>query len=267
MSIDAATGARLWTSSQLRKSGDGPSLCLFQGAQISDGEIYVPMGDACDATGVSEPAVAVYNAAKIASPQIIPLPANDSPHCAAGARSIFATAAAVLLTCETFNGQSFPAYAVPPGTAQLVPLALQETGGISTADIATDASQLRLTGGFVSGSDLLVESAHVPASATALTSFDLTTGMALWQHTFPAGARFYPLGPGGSGAQGIQISGDNWTLLSMSPASGTTSPPVPLDSTALSNSGINGSFDDAVAGSYVVVCELGANATIVVSTP
>ena len=267
ISIDAATGARLWTSSQLPGAGVGDLGPCDHGAQALDGEVYVIVGNSCSGAGAAEVGVAVYNAAKIAAPQVLPLPGDDSPHCAAYARTIFATAADVFVTCETYNGQSFPAYAIPSGpAAQLIPLGLQETGGIDPADVALTAGQLELAGGFVSGGDLLVGSASGSASPTALTSFDLTSGMALWRYTFRAGTRFYPLGPGGAGAQGVQISGDDWTLLSISPTSGIATSTVPLDSTALSDSGIDGSFDDVVVGSHVVVGELGANATLVVST-
>jgi hypothetical protein len=272
-SLDAKTGALLWTSNQLPEFGaDGLDSCPHHDAQALDGEVYAISGDTCSGNGASATEVAVFNAARFAPPQVLPLPDDDSPHCASFARTIFATPTDVLVTCETFNGQSYPAYAIPPGTPQLIPLVLQQTGGITAADVGSSAAQLELTDGFVSGGDLLVESVHAPTSAAALTGFDLTSGAALWRHTFPTGTQFSPLGAGagaegeGAGAQGVQISGDSWTLLSISPTSGATSPTAPLNSTALSGSGINGSFDDAVVCSYAVVGEFGTKTTVVVST-
>jgi hypothetical protein len=263
VSLDAATGARLWSSDQLPGYAVGAAgLCAEQGAQALDGEVYALSGNACSDGAVS---VVVYNAAKIAPPQVLPLP-DDSPHCDALARRIFATAADVLITCATFNGQSYPAYAIPQGTVQLVPLAVQGIGGITAADVAAEAGQLALNGGFVSGSGLVVESERTAGPITALTGLDLSTGTELWQRSFPAGTQFYPLGTGAGGALGVQTAGNDWTLLSVSPTTGATGSMVSLDPTALSGSGIDGSFDYAVVGSDVVAAELGANATVIVST-
>jgi hypothetical protein len=88
----------------------------------------------------------------------------------------------------------------------------------------------------------------------------------LWQHSFPTGTRFDPLGQGADGALGVQITGNDWTLLSMNPTTGATGPTVSLNSTALSGSGIDGSFNYAVVGSEVVAVGLGANTTVIVST-
>lgn len=265
VSLDAATGARLWSSGQLpgyRNDVGGSWVCAEQGAQVLDGEVYALAGNSCTDSGIS---VEVYNAAKIASPQILPMP-DDSPHCDARDRRVLATAADVLVMCGTYGGQSYPAYAIPQGTVQLITLAVQGIGGIAPADVGTQAAQLALTGGFVSGSGLVVESEHATGPVTSLTGIDLSTGTQLWQRSFPTGSRFYPLGAGAGGAVGVQTAGSDWTLLSMSPTTGATGSAVPLDSTALSGSGIDGSFDYAVVGSHLVTGELGANATVIVST-
>ena len=264
ISLDAATGTRLWTSDQLPgQPTSGPGSCPDQTAQTLDGEVYTIVANGCPTAGASTPTVAVYSAAKIGEPQVIPLP-TGSPQCSANARTLFATAADVLVTCTTFNGQSFPAYAIPPGAAHLVALPLQRIGGIAPADVADNARQLELTGGFVSGHDLIVESTG-PDSAAALTGVDLSTGLPLWQDTIPAGSRFHPLGPSADKAQGVQTAGADWTLLSISPTTGATTT-VPLDSAALADSGINGSFDYAAVGSYMVTGEFGATTTVVAST-
>jgi len=263
VSLDAATGARLWSSGRLPGYDVGaPWPCGEHDAQTLDGQVYALSGNICSDTGVS---VVVYNAAKITPPQVLPLP-DDSPHCIAGARSIFATAADVLVTCTTYNGQSYPAYAIPRSAVQLIPLAVQGIGGITAADVNTQAGQLALAGGFVSGSGLVVESQRTDGPITALTGFDLSTGTASWQHSFPADTQFYPLGLSAAGVLGVQITGNDWTLLSMNPTTGAAGPPVPLNSAALSGSDINGSFDYAVVGSDVVAVEQGASATVVVST-
>ena len=280
ISLNAATGARLWASSQLDGAGVSSADACYEGAQTLDGDVYALMGDAgstCNGgaggVDISEPEVAVYKAATVSSPQVLQLPDTDSPRCPAQDRTILSTAADVLLTCLNYYGQSYPAYAVPAGTAQLVPLALQRTGGITAADVAPGAGQLGLTDGFASGGDLLVDSIHTSASTTALTGFDINTGTPLWRYAVPAGTQFYPLGSGGGGigsgsgeVEGVAISGKSWTLLSLDPKSGAASPTVPLNSAALSGSGVNGSFDVAVVGSKAVVGELGTNTTIVVST-
>jgi len=263
VSLDAATGARLWSSSRLPGYDVGaPWPCAEQDAQTLDGQVYALSGNTCSGTGVS---VVVYSAAKITSPQILPLP-DDSPHCAASARSIFATALDVLVTCATYNGQSYPAYAIPQDAVQLIPLAVQGTGGITSADVAEEGGQLTLAGGFVSGSGLIVESQRDAGPVTALTGIDLSTGTALWQHSFTTGTQFYPLGAGTDGALGVQITGNDWTLLSLNPTTGATGPTVSLNSAALAGSDINGSFDYAVEGSDVVAVELGASAIVIVST-
>lgn len=265
VSLDAATGARLWSSDQLAGYDVGAAWpCGEQGAQTLDGQVYALSGNMCSETdaGVS---VDVYNAAKITAPQVLPLP-DDSPQCAAHARSIFATAVDVLVTCATYNGQSYPAYAIPQDAVQLIPLAVQGVGGITSADATTEAGQLSLTGGFIDGSDLVVESQRTAGPVTALTGFDLSTGTALWQHSFPSATQFYPLGAGADGALGVQITGNDWTLLSLNPTTGATGPTVPLNSAALSGSDINGAFDYAVVGSDVLAVDLGANAIVIVST-
>ena len=227
VSLDAATGARLWSSGQLPGFSVGAlRLCAERGAQAVDGEVYALSGNACSGTGIS---VVAYNAARIAPPRVLPLP-DDSPHCDAQDRRIFATVADVLVMCAKYNGQSYPAYAIPQGTLQLIPLAVQGIGGIASADVGAQAGQLALIGGFVSGSGLVVESEHATGQVTTLTGIDLSTGKALWQRGLPTGSA------------------------------------VPLDSTALSGSGIYGSFDYAVVGSYLVTGKLGANATVIVST-
>jgi hypothetical protein len=263
VSLDAATGARLWSSGGLPGRDAGASaLCAERGAQASGGEVYALSGNTCSGAGIS---VLVYNASKLAAPQVVPLP-DDSPHCAASARELFATAADVLVTCSTYEGQSYAAYAIAQGTAQLTPLAVQGFGGIAAVGVAAQTGQLALAGGFVSGGSLVVESQRAAGPVTALTGFDLSTGTELWQHSFPAGTRFYPLGPGAGGALGVQTAGSDWTLLSTSPATGATASTASLDSKALSGSGIDGSFDYAVVGSDVVAAQLGANATVIVST-
>ena len=264
VSLNAATGARLWTSGRLPGRDAGATgLCAEEGAQALDGEVYALSGNICSgAGGVS---VVVYNAAKIAPPQVLALP-DDTPRCAAADRSIFATAADILVTCTKYDGQSYPAYAIPHSAVQLIPLTVQGTGGIASVDVAAQAGQLALTGGLVSGSGLVVESEHGDGPVTTLTGIDLSTGTAIWRHAFPTGTRFQPLGPGTGGALGVQIAGSTWTLLSISPTTGAAGPSVPLDSAALSRSGINGSFDYAVVGSDLVAAELGASATVIVST-
>jgi hypothetical protein len=266
VSLDAATGARLWSSGGLPGRDVGASgICAERGAQTSGGEVYALSGNTCSGAGIS---VLVYGATKLATPQVVPLP-DDSPHCAASARELFATAADVLVTCSTYGGQSYAAYAIAQGTAQLTPLAVQGFGGIAPVSVAAQtgqSGQLALAGGFVSGGSLVIESQRAAGPVTALTGFDLSTGTELWQHSFPAGTRFYPLGPGAGGALGVQTAGSDWTLLSTSPTTGATAPTASLDSKALSGSGLDGSFDYAVVGSYVVAAQLGTNATVIVST-
>lgn len=259
-SLDAATGARFWTSSQLpglrSNSLDG---CPVVTAQALDGNIYTLAVNACEASGATLPSVSVYSAAKVDSPQVSTLP-GDSPKCAPEARALFATSANVLVTCMTFNGQSFPAYAIPSGVAQLVPLALQSIGGIAPADITETGNQLQLVGGYVVGDELVVRSIAA-SSSLALIAIDMSTGLAQWQHNVPPDSRFYPL----NGTSGVQITGDVWTLVTIDPTTHATSTTA-LNSSALADAGLNGSYQHFVIGSSVVSVEFGARTTIAVST-
>jgi hypothetical protein len=305
VSLDAATGDRLWTSDELPDlGGRGPGSCANRAAQTLDDKVYTLEVSACGGsgvgtgagagsgtgagTGMSGATVHVYSAAKPVAVQTLPLPV-DSPQCSAFAHALFATAAnpaglaEVFVTCTTYSGQSFPAYVIRPDGAQMVPLALQSIGGIAPA-VTGDAQQLELVGGLVSGGTLVVESAGT-GSIAALTGVTLSDGSQLWRHVFPAGSRFFPLGSGGGEVQGVQITGSEWTLLSITAYNGATTS-TPLDSAALSGSdidlrgstgsgtgagtgsgtGANGSFSYSMVGSQVVAVEFGVSTSVVVST-